>query len=115
MPDQDRRKELVQEYRQARQEAGVYRLVNTASGRVLVGSALNLASVSNKLQFARTSNTVIDYRLKDDIAQYGAGVFEMEVLETVRPSSEQPDAQVRDDLKVLEALWRDRQDPALLY
>lgn len=115
MADQQRRKDLVRDYRETRQQAGVYRLVNTANGRILVGSALNLASVANKLQFARTSNTVIDYRLKDDIAQYGAAVFELEVLETVAPAADQSDAQVRDDLKVLEGLWRDRQDASLLY
>lgn len=115
MANPERRKELVHEYRQARQEAGVYRLVNTANGRVLVGSALNLVSVASKLTFARTSNTVIDYRLKDDISQYGAAVFELEVLETLQPTSEQSEAKVREELKVLEDLWRERQDPSLLY
>ena len=41
--------------------------------------------------------------------------FEFEVLEAVHPSPEQTAAMVRADLDVLEALWRERLDSALLY
>lgn len=115
--DRSRRKELQQQYRETRPEAGVYRIVNTATGRVLIGSSPNLAGVRNKLAFAQQTNTpsALDYRLADDVRRYGLDAFTFEVLDVVEAKPEMTSAKLRDELSALEALWRERTDPALLY
>jgi hypothetical protein len=117
MTEKARRKELVDEYKQNIPSAGVFRIVNRRNNRVLVGSTLNLASIENKMRFARStgSPTALHFSLRDDGREYGIGAFELEILEVLKTSPESTSEQVRGDLDVIEALWREKQDPALLY
>jgi hypothetical protein len=39
----------------------------------------------------------------------------LEVLEVLETKPEMTPAEIRDDLATLEALWREKLDPALLY
>jgi len=117
MSDRARRRELRDQYREARPEAGVYRIVNGHSGRALLGSTPNLASLRNRLEFARSTNTpgALDHRLVEDARRDGVGVFRFEVLEVLDTKPEATPAQIRRDLAVLEGLWREKLDPAALY
>jgi hypothetical protein len=120
MNDKTRRKKLTADYKSNHPEAGVYRVVNTQTGRVLLGSALNLNSVRSKLEFARSTNSpstlgALDHRLTNDVRQYGLGAFELEILEVLDTRPEMTTAEIRDDLATLEALWREKLDPASLY
>ena len=117
MADRARRKALRQEYEQTKPGPGVYRLVNQRNGKSLLGSAMNLASVRNKLEFARSTGSVgaLDYRLRHDVAEHGVDAFTFEILEVLEPSPEQTRAQIAADLATLEALWREKFDPGQLY
>lgn len=117
MPDKVRRKQLVERFKQAPSDAGVYRIVNVRTGRALLGSSPNLASVLNKLEFARTTGSTgaLDHRLRADYRQYGAEAFTLEVLDRLDVKAEMTEAEIRDDLSALEGLWRERFDPATLY
>jgi hypothetical protein len=117
MADKAQRKELLARYKQSRPEAGVYRIVNQRSHRVLIGSSPNLASVRSKVDFARATNTpsALDHRLLADARQLGLDVFQFEVLEVMDVAPDATDAQIAEDLSALEALWREKQDAALLY
>ncbi len=117
MTDRSRRKELVSEYKQTRREAGVYRVVNTQTGKSLLGSSLNLESVRSKMEFARKtgSSGVLGYQLKSDIERLGIDAFELEILEVLEIQPEMSDAQVRSDLTALEQLWRERYAAEVVY
>ncbi len=117
MSDRNRRKELTSEYKQSRREAGVYRIVNTTTGKALLGSSLNLDSVRNKMAFARQTNSpgTLGYQLKADVQQMGIDAFQLEVLEVLDVKPEMSDAQVQADLQTLEQLWRERYAAEDLY
>jgi hypothetical protein len=120
MAEKNRRRELVAEYKRNRPEAGVYRVMNTENGKVLVGSALNLASVRNKVEFARSTNSAsglgaLSHRLLADARQFGLDAFTLEIVEVLEPRAEQTDAEIKADLATLEALWREKCDPTTLY
>ena len=117
MSDKARRKQLTDDYKSNHPEAGVYRIVNTQTGRALLGSAVNLPSVRSKLAFARSTNTSggLDHRLTSDMRQYGPDAFDLEILEVLDTRPEMTQAEIRDDLTTLEALWREKLDPASLY
>lgn len=117
MSDRERRKELRTQYKQTHPEAGVYRFVNTVNGKMLVGSAPNLASVRSKMAFAKSRNMLgaLDYRLRDDIRTFGIDAFSLEILEVLEIEPGMTAAEIRRDLATLEALWREKYDPALLY
>jgi hypothetical protein len=117
MTEKARRKELQTQYRENRPPVGVYRIVNRQTQKALLGSSLNLPNVRSKLEFARSTGStgVFDYRLKKDVQAYGIEAFELEILEELETTPEMTQAQIQADLAALESLWREKQDPALLY
>jgi hypothetical protein len=110
MTDKATRKELKAQYRENPPEAGIYRLTNTKTGKVLLGSSTNLPSVRNKLEFAKSTNLpgALDQRIRKDVADHGIDAFEFDVVETLAPQPGQTAAQVRGDLDLLEDLWREK-------
>jgi hypothetical protein len=117
MTDRSRRRELKANYKESHPEAGVYALRNMRNGKVLIGSALNLASMRNKLEFARSTNSpgALDLRLCTEIETYGVHAFELVVLESFQPAPEMSDAEILNELKALEQLHRDNIEPQQLY
>ena len=117
MDQKARRKELVAEYKRTGPEAGVYRLVNTQTGKALLGSTLNLGSMRSKLEFSRATGTLsaLDRKIRADVEKYGVDAFSLDVLEVLEVHPEMTPDEIRSDLATLEALWRERLDPAQLY
>jgi hypothetical protein len=117
MSDRERRRELRTQYKQTHPEAGVYRIVNSVNGKALLGAAPNLASVRNKMAFAKSTNMpgALDHRLRNDINAFGIDAFSLEILEVLEIEPAMTAAEIRRDLTTLEALWREQFDPALLY
>ncbi|MEO8540117.1 MAG: GIY-YIG nuclease family protein [bacterium] len=116
MSDQTNRRELKAEYRESRPEAGVYRIVNTTTGRGFLASTSNLKSAQNRLEFARSTNSpgALDLRLKAAITEAGIASFEFEVLERLDVASDTPARKVAEDLATLEQLWREKLGPDAL-
>ncbi|HEY8599673.1 MAG TPA: GIY-YIG nuclease family protein [Thermomicrobiales bacterium] len=117
MSDASRRKELQANYKNSHPEAGVYRLVNNQNNKALLGSVVNLGSLRGKLAFAQSTKMpgIFHPRVDADIRRFGIDAFSLDVLETFTPASEMTAAEIRDELALLEALWREKLDPALLY
>ena len=120
MTDKERRKALQAQYKQSHPEAGVYRIVNTRNNKALLGSAANLASIRNRLAFAQSTGSTtmpgaLDPPLRDDIIKFGLDAFSFEVLDVLQIKPGMTSAEVRRELATLEALWREKFDPALLY
>ena len=117
MDQRSRRKQLVSEYKQTRPEAGVYRIVNSQNGKVLLASSPNLPSVQGKMEFARSTNaaTIFGYKMAPDVRTFGIDAFSLEILEVLDVRPEMTQTEILADLKTLEELWREKQDPSLLY
>jgi hypothetical protein len=115
--DRSRRRELTKAYASEHPEAGVYRIRNAQTGRVLIASATNLAGARNRFAFARSTNApgALDLRLREDIRVHGLAALELEVLERFVPAPERTSAEIRSELDIMESLWREGEDPALLY
>ena len=109
MDEKPTRKELAAEYKTARREAGVFRILNGVSGRSLIGTTQNLAGARNKFSFAVSTDSpaALDYRLKADVEALGLAAFTFEVLEAVTAKAEAPRADIESELTILEALWRE--------
>ena len=110
MTDRSRRRELRDEARQYPPTAGVYAIRHTATGRVLVASAVNLGGARNRFDFAVATGTLsaLDGQLAGDIRAYGTEGLVFEVLEAVVVEPGTNDADLRADLTTLEALHREQ-------
>jgi hypothetical protein len=108
--DKARRRELREQVRQKPPEAGVYAIRHRATGRVTVAAAVNLAGARNRFDFAVSTNTfgALDGQLGGDIRTHGVEGLEFEVLEAIRVEPGTSEADLRAELSVLEALWREQ-------
>ncbi|WP_375769227.1 GIY-YIG nuclease family protein [Archangium gephyra] len=106
-----RRAELKRAYKEKPPPMGVYAVRNHANGKVLVGSSVNLPGILNRTRFALSTGCYRTHpALQEDWNRYGADSFSFEVLD-VLPPTEEPRADPKEELSVLEALWLERLRP----
>lgn len=106
-----RRAELKRAYKEKPPPMGVYAVRNRANGKVLVGSALNLQGMINRIRFELATGIHRTYPpLQEDWNRHGADSFSFEILD-VLPPPEEPGADLKEELRVLESLWLERLRP----
>ena len=110
MTSRERREELRATYEETPRVAAVYTLRNKVTGRLFIGSTVDLASLRNRLDFGVQTNStgVLDRRLVPDAKAHGVASFELDVLDTLDPDPTRDDAATAADLAALEALWREK-------
>jgi len=101
------RKELIREYKQTPQPAGIYRVRNTATGRSLIGSSPNLPGMLNRQRFQLVHGSHPDRELQADWKTLGPDAFEFEVLDRLKPR-EEPGYDPAADLRALKELWLEK-------
>ena len=111
----NRRKEIINEYKERKLYGGVYTITNTLSGKYLIGHTANLKSMQNRFQFAMTTGSTVHPKLQKDWEELGAQAFTLEVLEELEQRPDQSQAEFMDDLKTLEQLWRANLDALKEY
>lgn len=98
---------LRRAYKETRRPMGVYRVLNTHTGRALVRRSVDLPSSLNRERAQLRLRAHPVAALQRDWDALGADAFVFEVLDTLAPA-ERPDHDPTDDLRVLEALWIER-------
>jgi hypothetical protein len=78
-----RRASLRRAYKERTKQAGVFRVLNTANGRVMLGSALDLHAPLNRVKFELDMGMCWNPELKADLETYGRDSFVIEVLDKV--------------------------------
>lgn len=104
------RKDLIRAYKERRRVAGVFQIKNTANGKVLLGSSLNVDGPLNSHRFMLRSGKHLNEALQKDWAAFGEDSFTFEILETV-PESDNPQTNVEDELSLLEQIWLEKLQP----
>ncbi len=104
------REELKREYKERRKEAGVFCIRNTANGKVLLGSSLNLDGPLNSHKFMLTIGRHRNEALQKDWDAFGPASFTFEILEKVR-TKDDPDFNPEDELTLLEEIWLEKLNP----
>ena len=108
----DKRKELINEYKQRKIIGGIYKITNIRNGMFLLSYSNNIQARQNSFDFMVATNSCYDYELKQAWAEFGNKAFIFEVLETLEKKKDQTQEQFEDDLKVLEQIWGDKLDQA---
>jgi hypothetical protein len=111
----NRRKEIINEYKERKLHGGIYKINNTLSGKYLIGYAANLKSIQNRFQFAITTGSTLHPKLKKDWEEFGAQAFSLEILEELKQRSDQSQAEFMEELELLEQLWRANLDVSRAY
>jgi hypothetical protein len=110
----DERRRRRQEYRLRQKSAGIFRITNTVTGKVLLGSSLDLYFPLNSHEFQLTYGSHKNQALQDDFDRYGRDAFAFEIVEVVK-SSDDPGFSVEADLERLEKIYAGRLDRSNTY
>lgn len=100
------KKELKRDYREMKQEGGVYQIRNTVNNKILVLATPNLKTVNGKLMQLRTGS-YMNAELQEEWNRYGAGAFVVEILEAI----DQKDEKFADKLEKIEKKWLEKLNP----
>ncbi|MFH0822425.1 MAG: GIY-YIG nuclease family protein [Pseudomonadota bacterium] len=98
------RKARIRQYKETPRPMGVYRVRNTANGKFLIGSSVDLPAILNRQRFQLELGSHPNRRLQEDWNEFGPEVFEFETLDTLE-SPDKPDYDPSEDLRVLEDMW----------
>lgn len=99
----DRKKELKQQYKETKIEAGVYRIKNIKNQKILVESTMNLKTINGK-RFQLEMGSHKNKRLQKEWKEFGQESFVFEVLEVLE-KKEDGYFDAKEALKKLEEKW----------
>ena len=103
--ENNRRRELKEEYRNRTVIGGVYRIVNRENGRFYLRSTDDIKATRNIIamweQFGHCSLPPI----QQDWKAYGTAAFYLDELELLEKQEAQTDKEFKSDLKVLLEIW----------
>ncbi len=102
------KKEMLRAFKAEREVGGVYAIKNTAKGKALIQSTTTISKAKSLLDFAKMTGSCVHPLLADDWKASGPDSFELEILETVERKADQTEEEFRDDITIMEGLWRDR-------
>src|SRR5690242_12672050 len=104
------RQESKRNYLERVKPAGVFQVRNTNTGKLLLGSTLNLEGALNGHRFSLAIRAHRNTALQHDWNSYGPDAFVFEVLEVVKVSDE-PYFNLNDELTLLEQIWIEQLQP----
>ena len=90
--------------------AGVFQIKNTANGKVLLGSSLNLEGPLNGHRFMLKIGSHRNKMLQQEWNEYGEEHFLFEILEIVTVKDD-PNFNLSDELTLLEMIWLEKLQP----
>ncbi len=111
----DRRKKLVNEYKQRKFSGGIYKITNSLNEMYLLGRAQDLKAMQNRFNFSVSTGSCIQPKLQEDWKEFGGKVFTFEILESIEIKEGQSQDEFIDDLKILEEIWRGKLDASNEY
>lgn len=109
------KKAMLRAYRERKVTGGVYGYRNRVNGKFLIQSTTDISKAGGLLAFSKEMGLCPHPLLRDDWDSSKGEVFSLEILETLDKKAEQTDAEFADEIRTLEALWRDKLGQAVLY
>ena len=104
------KQDVNREYKERKKPAGIFQIKNTANGKVLLGSSLNLEGPLNSHKFMLTSGSHRNELLQKEWKEYGHDKFVFEILEVVKVTDDE-NFNLKDELTLLEEIWLEKLQP----
>jgi len=98
------RKARIRKYKETPRPAGVFRILNTVSGKSLVGISVDLPAILNRQRFQLDYGSHPDKTLQSDWNELGPDSFEFQELDRLETRDELS-WDPADDLAALKDLW----------
>jgi hypothetical protein len=109
--ENEKRKEIIKNYKQLPVPMGIYQLKNLLNGKILIGSTKNLKARKNREWMSFETNTYPVKELQDAWNEAGEKGVAFEIVDVLEPKKDEPDYNYTKDLQFLEELWLDKLQP----
>ena len=106
------RKELKNKYKETTPPMGIYQIRNRLTGKIFVGSSINLHGIINRNRFQLKAGLHPNKPLQRDFLEVGEVNFAFEILDTLKPPQE-GNGDCAEELKTLEQLWLEKLRPQI--
>ena len=106
----ERRKELQEAYKNRKIVGGVYKIINTKTGKYFLSWTNNIESKCTAFEFAKKANNCFLPHLQKEWTQYGGDIFTIEVVEQLDKKKDQTMDSFQEDIKVVCEMWKEN-DP----
>lgn len=103
------RKELLQQYKEIKIQAGIYQIKNTFNDKVFIDATPDLRSLNGKT-FTLEMGTHQNSLLQKDWNEYGQQAFVIEALEVLKPNDNQY-VVLKDELQKRKESWIEKLQP----
>lgn len=111
----EKRKQVIYEYKEKKTTGGVYKITNTETGKSLIKGEIDLKSMENRFNFSVSINSCLNPKLQNDWKKYGPKSFKFEILEEVEKKSELDNRQFKKQLNELAEKYIEKLDKEQLY
>jgi hypothetical protein len=105
--DKTHQAELKRLYKESTPPSGVYRIRNDATGRIFIGSSVNVNARINRHRSSLFFGSEEIPGLQSDWRAYGPERITFEVLDVLDGEYDSDDAR-KEDLRLLERMWREK-------
>jgi len=105
-----KRDEIKRQYKETPKTAGVFQIINTTNGKILLGSSKNLEGKLNKHRFQLSIQRHFNKQLQEDWDRLGADAFRFEIAEVAKVKDD-PGFNLDDQLSLLEEIWIEKTQP----
>lgn len=106
--DKQRRKELMEQYKQIKTYMGVYKITNTVNGKIFIATCPNLKNRWLSIQTQLDIGRFVNSEMQKDWREFGAKAFTYEVIEEKEVKE---DMDKRWELKQMEKTWLEKLQP----
>ncbi|XOQ49575.1 MAG: GIY-YIG nuclease family protein [Eubacteriales bacterium] len=113
--DKQNRKMLTAAYKERKIVGGIYAIVNSQNGKMLLLSTCDLQGSKNRFAFSKKTGFCINLKLTEDWRKYGNTAFDFTVLEELSKKETQTDKEFSDDVETLRELWAEKLQGKDLY
>lgn len=111
----ERKKELMREYKERTVSGGLYKITNTAHQMYLLATCTNLQGLKNHFEFSQNTGSCVMPLLKNDWNEYGAKAFTFEIIDEIEMKDTQTTKEFQDELKILRDIWAEKFDKEKSY
>ncbi|RPF48164.1 hypothetical protein EDD70_0977 [Hydrogenoanaerobacterium saccharovorans] len=110
-----RKKEILKEYKERAITGGAYVITNKVTGKMLLMCETDLKGSQNRFNFMSMTGSCFNSKLQKDWNEFGARSFTFTILEELEMKETQNIVEFKEDLKILEELWREKLGEDKLY
>ncbi len=106
--DKDRKRELIQQYKQTRPLMGILIIQSSISNKCCLQTAKNMNGAINGTRFRLDTGTYVNKELQKEWKEFGSENFKIEVLEYLEYDKDESKTDYSEDLALLQSIWEEK-------